>query len=312
MPIDVTAFDAARVPGAEALEARPLFSIPANNAPLGTSYTSVCQVEIVGTPYILAYDKANGDARFYRVADADPWLVPTATANLTPGWDIVQSFVIGNQPYLMCYETKTGWFGFFPLSTALDVAAPYRFRRTHEPGTSNGFTMVKSFVAAGGVAFIGYNGATGAVAMYTISVTATSPEHLPPLFALAVWSHQWAKGWTRFAFFQFGAENFFLKTNTVFPNVNIDHIVDGLVGGTLEVSTNMNLVEAQALTIVEPMRYNRGDNYVIAYKPDGVVALYRIWPDCSGWTEAARFQGPAAIDHIVGIPRGERNVLVFC
>ena len=32
--------------------------------------------------------------------------------------------------------------------------------------------------------------------------------------------------WTRFAFFQFGGENFFIKTNLAHKKVNIDHFMD--------------------------------------------------------------------------------------
>jgi hypothetical protein len=150
------------------------------------------------------------------------------------------------------------------------------------------------------------------VAMYTLSVTATSPKDMPPLFALAVWSHQWAKGWTRFAFFQFGGENFFLKTNTVKPNVNIDHVVDGLAGGTVEVATNMNLPDAQQVDIVRSMTVGHGDPYFVAYKKNGTAALYRFYSDCQGWTNALSLATVEDAGHVLAVPSGEQSLLMFC
>jgi hypothetical protein len=63
--------------------------------------------------------------------------------------------------------------------------------------------------------------------------------------------HAAAPGWTRFAFFQYGGANFFLKTNTAKSNVNIDHFNDVLSMGTVEIGSKLDLPDAQTLNNVE-------------------------------------------------------------
>jgi len=55
------------------------------------------------------------------------------------------------------------------------------------------------------------------------------------------WTKEWAQGWTRFAFFKMGGENFFLKTNPPHKNVNIDHMVDNPAEGSHPVGTHLPL-----------------------------------------------------------------------
>jgi hypothetical protein len=139
------------------------------------------------------------------------------------------------------------------------------------------------------------------VATYLLSVTAASAAGVPPLLLTPVWSHQWAKGWTRFAFFQFGGENFFLKTNTWKPNVNIDHVLDNLAGGTVEVATQLNdaLKDAQDLDIVQPITLAEGDPYFVTYKNDGPMTLNRFHADCLGWTTVASWSSKPGATQVV-------------
>ena len=68
-----------------------------------------------------------------------------------------------------------------------------------------------------------------------------------------------AKGWTRFAWFTWGGQNFFLKTNTWKPNVNIDHMSSVLSQGSSEVGSHLDLKDAQKLDIVHPFIVGEGD-----------------------------------------------------
>ncbi len=119
------------------------------------------------------------------------------------------------------------------------------------------------------------------------------------LLANPVWDHRWATGWTRFAFFSLGGEVFFLKTNTKYPKVNIDHVLDNPTDGTAEVATEMDLTDAQDLTVVQPLALDNGHPYFVAYRPDGLSVLYRIHSDCRGWTSVGTTTTPANASAIV-------------
>lgn len=105
-------------------------------------------------------------------------------------------------------------FSFYPLDGGLNSNSKYLFHRNHAPAVSKGFTTVKPFALARGIVVMGYDFATGAVCMYTLSGVASTPKGAAPLFANPVWDHSWAKGWTRFGFFSLGGEVLFLKSST--------------------------------------------------------------------------------------------------
>jgi len=81
--------------------------------------------------------------------------------------------------------------------------------------------------------------------MFNINVTASVTDDAPPLQTMNVWSWVWAHGWTHFAFFQFGGENFFFKINVAFPNVNIDHLSLDPNQRSNEVCTQKGLRDAE-------------------------------------------------------------------
>jgi hypothetical protein len=270
------------------------------------AYANFVPLTVAGQPYVFGYNPTAKQMDVYRFTAGAPWLeAAPAKPVVGPGWDIVAPFVLGNQPHLVCYAAKKGILHLFSVGADLSASQPYEFYRNHEPGVTAGFTTLKAFTCFGQVAFLGYNGATGYVAAYTLAVTATSPPGAPPLLMTAVWSHQWAKGWTRFAFFQLGGENFFLKTNTWKPNVNIDHVLDDLAAGTAEVGTRLVLKDAQELQLVEPLTLACGDPYFVTYKEDGEITLNRIHSDCLGWTTAASLMSKAGAGQVVPISAGK-------
>ena len=279
-------------------------------------YSIAALLQVAGTSYAAFYTKETGTALLYKINRACPCLERAGELELAKKLDTIESFVMGNQPHLLCYEAAGGYFYFHPITKSLGAGAAYKFRRTHEPGPTSGFTTVKPFVAGPGraVVFLGYNAATGAVAMYTLSVAADSAGGLPPLFALTVWSHQWSRGWTRFAFFTLGSSNFFLKTNIVRENVNIDHVVDGIAGGTVEVVTTMQgmLPDNQILKLVQPMYFGHGNPYFVTYKDDGTISFFRFWGNCQGWDRVGSIVGPAGANFLLVVRDGENNLLLLC
>lgn len=245
--------------------------------------------------FLGGYTKTSGDLDLYVVGAADPWLKFAGAVAIGPGWDEVRALTFCNVAFVMTYRADTGQFGFFALDAGLKQTGKYFYQRFHAPAASQGFTMVTPFVQADGVVIMGYGFDTGVVAMYRLAGVVSSGGGVPPIAGHTVWDHVWAQGWTRFAFFQLGGEVFFLKTNTKYPNVNIDHVNNDPTTGTIEVSSQMDLANAQTLTLVEAFSLGYGDPCFIAYRPDGLTVVYRIHSDCRGWTPIAHAQmEPAA------------------
>jgi hypothetical protein len=122
----------------------------------------------------------------------------------------------------------------------------------------------------------------------------------------------WAQGWTRFAFFQFGGENFFLKTNTWKPNVNIDHVLDDLAAGTAEVGSYLTLANAQRLDIVQPFSLGHGDPYFVSYmRSNGQLTLNRFHSDCLGWTTVASLTSKVGAAHVVPVQTADNSLFLL-
>jgi hypothetical protein len=279
---------------------------------LGRVYTSYT-VQRVGERLVLfAYDKASQRTDTYALTDKSPWLEPIGNRlSLAGPWDCVEAFQIGNCPHLMCYQSKNGEFEFVPVSDLLESAPALKFVHPRAPFTT-GLTTVAMLSSLGQVFFMGYNGENGDVNIWTLSVTATSSSKQPPLAANVAWAHQWAKGWTRFAFFTYGGENFFLKTNTWKPNVNIDHISSALATGTNEVGSYLDLKDAQKLDLVRPFYAGNGLPHFLTYiASSGVTTLNRVHGDCMGWTTVFEGRTENNAQQIVPYAIGDTTYLIF-
>ena len=289
----------------------------AGKVKLAQSYTTLLSVRVSDRVYVVAYSKEMADSDVYVFAPSDEWLKPAGVKMaLGAGKDILNIFTLGDKPHLTTYTEKDGTFTTYGVRDDLSLSKPYVFYRSHELAISKGFSTVKFFTQLGQVVFLGYNKTTGYVAMYTASITPVSPGPGElPLVMLPIWSHPWAPSWVRFAFFQFGGENFFLKTNIGNPqniNVNIDHVMDILTAGTAEVGTGLQLAKALDLTNVEPFTL-RGDPYFAAYlSGTGELTLYRFHSDCRGWTAVARCDAPTGASVMTPIAVSDSEaVLVF-
>jgi hypothetical protein len=283
--------------------------------PLSSAYTSLTPVSVNGQTQLLGYAATQDHFDIYGFAPAAPWLAP-ATAKPTIGTakDIINAFTLGNLPYVCVYTAKNGMFEVYAVANDLSFSQPYKFYRNHELAISLGFTTLKPFAQFGQLAFLGYRADTGYVAMYTVSVATSSPPGVPPLLMLPVWSHPWAAGWMRFAFFQFGGEPFFFKTNVKVLNVNIDHVLDSLATGTTEVGTLLQaqLPDALKITNVEPFALANGEPYFVTYiSGTGVATLNRVHADCLGWTQVASFTAPTNANVVTPVSVGGQQFLIF-
>jgi hypothetical protein len=252
-------------------------------------YTALVPIQVGGIMALYAYNKATQITDVYTLVDRAPWVQPVgAKPDLAgPPWDNLAAFMLGNEPYLMTYERKDGTFGFFHVAGDLSVSKPYSFAFIRNTPTQ-GFTTTAAYTSLGQVFFTGYNFDTGIVANFSLVVTSSSTGGVPPLLAQNIWYHQWAKGWTRFAFFQLGGSNFFFKINTAKLNVNIDHMQDIPAAGSVEVGSYLQakLPDALAITNCAYVPWTDGEPYLVTYiAPTGVARMYRIHADCQGWTE---------------------------
>jgi len=280
---------------------------------LGSGYTNLTPIVVKGQTYLLGYNPTAKNFDVFEFSTTAPWLnAVAAKPGIQSGLTIIEPCVIGNHVAIAGYEPKKGIFYLYSMADDLATSKkPVEFFRNHEPSLSQGFSTVKSFVSLGQVVYLGYNITNGYVAMYTLSVAAASPPDAPPLTMTPAWAHNWAPGWTRFAFFQFGGENFFLKTNIAKPNVNIDHILDGLSTGTTEVGTHLDLTDAQKLSLVEPFYLGNGDPYFVTYLSSGKVTLYRFHSDCLGWTQVASLTSKSGATQMVPLMTGGKVFLLI-
>jgi hypothetical protein len=260
---------------------------------------------------LCAYCAKDGIADLFRIALSEPFVSRMASIDLGVGWVALNSFGYYNDNYLMTYRPDTGRFGFFVLGRDLGIRGKYTYVRFHAPAMSRNFTMVQPFVAGGRVLFMGYGIESGSVCLYRVEATVSSRAGTPPIAAHTVWDHLWAPGWTRFAFFHLGGEAFFLKTNTKFPNVNIDHVLDDPATGTSEVCSQMDLPDAQELSLVATFQRDQGHPHFAAYRPNGLLVAYRIHSNCLGWAALCRTEVTTNAHALVPVAINDRQFFLL-
>jgi hypothetical protein len=285
-------------------------------SPLASGYGHIVPLTVGGVQHLVGFDASSGKGSAFRVQEGNTPLVSVPAAlDLGRAFDVVEPFVLGNIPHLLAYASGEGDFSFFPIAADLRAQPPYTYRRVRQPGITSGFDVAQPIVVNGGVYVLCYSFKTGDVNAYSLSVTATpapgSAPGTPPLLALPVWVHQWARDWTRFAFFQMGAENFFLKTNVGKLNVNIDHVLDDPSQGTTEVGTYLELENALKLDIVRAFSLGGGDPYFLTYMTDGTTTFNRFHADCQGWTKQASLATVTGARQIVTFRQGPRAYALF-
>lgn len=278
---------------------------------LATGFVHLTQFMKKGKPYLLGVT-AKGAATAYRLRGKAPWVEPVnSKIDFGGPCDIVQPFVIGDQLHLIAYGAKAGLLKFFAIGNDLSSSKPFEYFRHRPPGITTGWTVLQPITYLNKVYYATYGFDTGAVDLFSISVTAASAGGASPLDTENVWSWIWAKGWTRFAFFQFGGENFFLKTDTLKPNVNIDHLNDDPNSRSNEVGTQMNLEDAQKLDIVRAFYQDGGAPYFLTYMKSGKTTFNRVHGDCLGWTTEARLTAGEDASQIVTYRIGGQSFALF-
>src|SRR5438067_6345818 len=80
---------------------------------LGAGYSSLVPMQVGERVILVGYNKTKQATTTFGLNAGDPWIQPLdSRIDLTGGpWDIVQTFVFGNDRYLMTYRADHGQFG---------------------------------------------------------------------------------------------------------------------------------------------------------------------------------------------------------
>jgi hypothetical protein len=253
-------------------------------------YTSLTSIRVKNDTVLYAYNQTAKTFDAYKISANAPCL--TGVISNSSGlnlfaWDIVKSFNLGNKPYLLTYEAKSGTMGFYEINDDFSVSLPYTFENQRSWPTQN-FSEVTPFVSLGLLYVLCYDKSKGTVAIFSLDVIATSTGGVPPLNMLNVWYHQWAKEWQDFAFFTLGQSNFFFKINKGPKlNVNIDHVQDNPTMGTVEIGSYLQnlLPNAIDVSLAATIPWAGGEPYLATIDSQkNELNIYRIHADCQGWT----------------------------
>lgn len=282
---------------------------------LGAGYTSLVPIQMSTGLVLCAYNKATQQTDAYMLSAGASWVAPVSSRiNLgSEPWDSIDTFRLGNEPYLLAYRAADGIFGIYHLASDLSVSPPFTVYMSRITPTT-GFTTVAPFTALGAQYVLGYNWNDGTVAAFSVAVTTSSVGGVPPLRFSNTWYHQWARGWTHFAFFQLGGANFFFKINNDKLNVNIDHLQDNPAAGTVEVGSYLQaqLPDALAIDRVARVPWSNGEPYILTFiASSGETAIYHIHADCLGWTLVAHQTMVAGASLVIPYRADDKTYALF-
>jgi hypothetical protein len=256
---------------------------------------------------------AAGKLSLFQLSDAAPFVTPLPQQpELGMPIDLLTSFTLGGVTYLLGYQSKKGDLRFVALNDDLTLTTPYDYSRTRPPAVTPGWTTLQAVAYLSKVYLVAYDKEDGAVDLFSVVATTASAASTP-LEVDNVWDWKWAKGWTRFAFFQLGGENYFLKTNLAKLNVNIDHLsLDPNIRSNEVLTWAQNaLPNAATLEIVASFYLGDGEPGFLAYQANQPILLYSIWPNCQGWTQQAQLPATSGLSQIVTYQLNDSTFALF-
>lgn len=270
-------------------------------------YTAFAAVE----PHLAAYASGDGRIDFYTTPPAGSGFgKPAGTAGAAAGFDLVVPVTIGKAALLAGYTAASGAMTFYALS-GTSIAALTQ----SGPAFPKDLTTIVPFRSWGGSPFTAdgasyllcYTRVSGTVGIYALTVSGKK------VGVTLVWSPSkpWATGWTRFGLFQFGTENFFIKTNEVHKTVFIDHIMDvadktqGTHPAAEHLPLPLNLTAIATFTLA-------GDPCFATYlASSGAVTFNRFLGDLSGWTPGAKATAVTGGTTAAALPGSIATVLFY-
>lgn len=245
-------------------------------------------IEVEGCPYSVFAQQETHSFVICKTYDAenDSYFQPVTTVSFDAPVATLQGFYFGAQPWLLTYHPDSEYVQFYRISsdTVTHIAAIR---------LGKGFTTVQPLYYRNDVFFVAYNKVSGEVVKFQV----IAPAH-SALYAQKAWSATWAQGWTRFAFFRLGAENFFIKTNEKYHKVNIDHFMDSIDLGSHPVLNQPASDKMLGQTDVQAFYDTNQNPYFFTYQPDGTMTFNRFRGDCKGWQPAFSSQQTANVSLI--------------
>jgi hypothetical protein len=151
--------------GHDALSVDQIWTQEGDN-PFAGSYRQLLPVMIGGTFNLLGFgDK--GESVAWTFEPSAPYFSPVGcTIDLGGPQDLVEAFLIGNDPHLLVYTAHgEGAFNIIPITASLGSLEPYRLTRSHPPGATGGYTVTKPIEVGAAVYLLCYGFDTGHVAI---------------------------------------------------------------------------------------------------------------------------------------------------
>ena len=98
-----------------------------------TAYTTLLPLSLGGRTYLLGHSKGNAKLDVFQFLPKGPKLkrLPGGP-QIAAGADILETFTLGNRPYLVAYVAKTGVFNIYSIGNNLALSKPLLFFRNHE------------------------------------------------------------------------------------------------------------------------------------------------------------------------------------
>lgn len=266
-----------------------LTPVAVNPNALPEGYSSLLPVFTNNQQVLYAFNNTTKLTDVYSISDDSATFAPIISGSGDmdlKAWEILRAFTLGNKTYIMTYESKGGYLGFYEVNSDFSLSKPYTFMNQRSWPTQ-GFSEVTPIVIVGLVYVLCYDDQKGTVAIFSLDVIASSADGIPPLNMLNVWYHQWAKGWENFSFFTLGQSNFFFKINKAKLNVNIDHILDSPAQGSVEIGSYLQnqMPNALDVTMSVIIPWENGEPYLATYDGNSKnLNVYLIHSNCQGWT----------------------------
>ncbi len=265
------------------------------------NYTAFCALPAPKQDILFALCAAAKTIDTYHLSNDGSALQPVRKATVEREYDLIRSLNVGGVAHLFAYEASSGAMDFYRVGEDLSLTLVYHYAATYGNITT-GYTTLEPYAYNGEMLLLAYDRNSGRVATYQLGVTADAP-----LTLAQVWSGSWAQGWTRFSLFALGGENFFLKSNTKYETVYIDHLADNAADGSHPVGRRLPL--PLDLTLNQTFQLD-GTMHLFTYKADdGSGTIERIRCDCQGWSQAAAFAVVPAAGHAVVLGNDDATCL---
>lgn len=224
--------------------------------------------------YVIAFEKISEIFYVYRFSsDKGSFFEEISESMLSVKASALATINNGETVLCLAYDATSGDLSFLNIDAELSIDVVYKLN------IGKGVTTLKTFIYRKQLYFIAYNIETGHVSKYEIYIDKSSQA----VSAQEVWKDCWAEGWTRFSFFQLGAENFFIKTNIKYSKVNIDHFMDDSDEGSHPV-LNIDVPEQMdGLNNVNAFSGAWGYPFFATYRVNGEITFNSIYGNCLGW-----------------------------